>query len=206
MSSNNSDDDDNNNNSNHGVPTSSRDRLGGKGSFDENDNYTDRHQCENRLPSLVSRMNERQEWMRADKRVHDLEYDLRQLEADNKRLNVELKFSKKKYRCLSKEDIRTYNEWTFDEANLANKINNFSRDVMFPHYKFLKEGWEDYKPSNKKSLSYFVGQKMADTYQNMRILTSGREFKDQWERVYVPVIKKKYQNMRKNFEDDKRKT
>jgi hypothetical protein len=65
------------------------------------------------------------------KRVQDLEYDLRQLEADNKQLKVELKFSKKKYRRLSKEDIRTYDEWTFDKANLANKINNFSRDVMF---------------------------------------------------------------------------
>jgi hypothetical protein len=49
-------------------------------------------------------------------------------------------FAKKKYRHSSKEDIRTCNEWTFDKANLANKINNFSRDVMFPHYKFLKEG------------------------------------------------------------------
>jgi hypothetical protein len=43
---------------------------------------------------------------------------------------------------------------------------------------------------------------MADTYQNMRILTSGREFKDQWERIYVPVIKKKYQNMRNNIGKD----
>jgi hypothetical protein len=43
MSSDNSDDDDNNNDENHGVPTLSRDRLGGKGSFDDNDNYTDHH-------------------------------------------------------------------------------------------------------------------------------------------------------------------
>jgi hypothetical protein len=107
---------------------------------------------------------------------------------------------------LSKEDIRTYNEWTSDEANLANKINNLSRDVMFPRYKFLKEEWQDYKLSNKKSLSYFVGQKMADTYQNMRILTSGREFEDQWERVYVPGIEKKYQNMRNNVGNDIRET
>ncbi len=110
MSSDNSDDDDNNNDNNHGVPTSSRDRLGWKGSFDNNDNYTDCHRHENRLPSLVPRMNERQEQMHAEKRVHDLEYDLRQLEADNKQLKVELKFSKNKYRHLSKEDIRTYNE------------------------------------------------------------------------------------------------
>ncbi len=78
--------------------------------------------------------------MRAEKRVRDLEYDLRQLEVDNKRLKVKLKFSKNKHRRSSKEDIRTYNEWTFDKANLANKINDFSRNVMFPCFKFLKEG------------------------------------------------------------------
>ncbi len=164
MSSDNSNNDDDNNDNNHGVPTSSRDRLGGKGSFNDNDNCTDHQWFENQLPSLVPRMNERQEQMGAEKRVRDLEYDLRQLEADNKHLKVELKFAKKKYKRLSKEDIRTCNEWTFDKANLANKINNFSRDVMFLRYKFLKEGWQDYKASNEKSLSYFVGQKMADTY------------------------------------------
>jgi hypothetical protein len=171
MSSDNSNDDNNNNNNNHGLPTSSRDRLGGKGSFNDNDNYIDRHRREIQLPSLVTRMNERQERMHSEKRIRDLEYDLRQLEAKNKQLKGKLNCSKKKYRRSSKEDIRTYNEWKFEKANLANKINNFSRDVMFLHYKFLKEGWHDYKPSNEKSLSYFVGQKMADTYHNMRILT-----------------------------------
>jgi hypothetical protein len=121
MSSDNSNNYDKNNDNNHGVPSTSRDRLGGKGSFYDNDNYTDHHQCENRLTSLVPRMNKRQERMRAEKRVRDLEYDLRQLEADNKRLKVELKFVKKKYRRLSKEDIRTCNEWTFYKANLSNK-------------------------------------------------------------------------------------
>ncbi len=67
MSSNNSNDDDSNSNDNHGIPTSSRDRLGGKGSFDNNDNYTDRHRHENRLPSSVPRMNKRQERMHAEK-------------------------------------------------------------------------------------------------------------------------------------------
>ncbi len=55
--------------------------------------------------------------MHMEKRVRDLEYDLRQLEADNKQLKVELKFAKNKYRHLSKEDIRTCNEWTYDEVN-----------------------------------------------------------------------------------------
>jgi hypothetical protein len=76
--------------------------------------------------------------MRAKKRVHDLEYDLRELEVENKQLKLELNCAKKKYRHSSKEDIRNYNEWTFDEATLANKINDFSRDFMFLCYKFLK--------------------------------------------------------------------
>jgi hypothetical protein len=42
-SSDNSNNDDDKNDNNHGVPSSSRDRLGGKGPFDDNDNYTDRH-------------------------------------------------------------------------------------------------------------------------------------------------------------------
>jgi hypothetical protein len=67
MSSDNSNDDNNNNNDNHDVPTLSRDRLGGKGSFNDNGYYTDRHRREIRLPSLVPRMNERQEQMRTEK-------------------------------------------------------------------------------------------------------------------------------------------
>jgi hypothetical protein len=47
---------------------------------------------------------------------------------------------------------------------------------------------------------------MAETYQNMRSLTSGREFKDQWERVCVPVIEKKHQNMRNNIGNNIRET
>jgi hypothetical protein len=40
---------------------------------------------------------------------------------------------------------------------------------------------------------------MADTYRSIRIPMIGREFEDQWERVYVPVIGLKYQNMRCNL-------
>jgi hypothetical protein len=137
--------------------------------------------------------------MRAEKRIRDLEDDVKELEAVNKRLKEELKNYKKKVRCSSKGDIRDSNGWMGNEAILANKVTKFSRDYMFPCYKFLKEGWQDYDPTNKKSLSYFVGRKMADTYRSMRIPTIGREFEDQWERVYVPVIGLKYQNMRCNL-------
>jgi hypothetical protein len=133
------------------------------------------------------------------KKVRDLEDDVKEFEAVNKRLKEELKNSKKRVSCSSKGDIRNSNGWTGTKAILANKVTKFSRDYMFPRYKFLKEVWEDYNPTNKKSLSYFVGRKITDTYRSMRIPTIGREFEDQWERVYVPVIGLKYQNMRCNM-------
>jgi hypothetical protein len=77
----------------------------------------------------------------------------------NKRLKEELKNYKKKVSHSSKEDIGDSNGWMGNEAILANKVTKFSRDYMFPLYKFLKEGWQDYNPTNKKSLSYFVGRK-----------------------------------------------
>ncbi len=140
--------------------------------------------------------------MHMENRIRDLKDDVKELEAVNKRLKEELKNYKKKACYSSKGDIRYSNGWMGDEAILADKVTKFSRDYMFPRYKFLKEGWQDYDPTNEKSLSYFVGRKMADTYRSMRIPTIGREFKDQWERVYVPVIGLKYQNMRCNLEND----
>jgi hypothetical protein len=140
--------------------------------------------------------------MRAEKRIRDLEDDVKELEAVNKRPEEELKNFKKKVHRSSKGDIRDSNGCMGDEAILADKVTKFSRDYMFPCYKFLKEGWQDYDPKNKKSLSYFVGRKMADTYRSMRIPTIGREFEDWWERVYVPVIGLKYQNMRCNLGND----
>jgi hypothetical protein len=137
--------------------------------------------------------------MHAEKRISDLEDDVKELEAVYKRLKEELKNLKKRVSCSSKGDIRDSNGWMGNKGILANKVTKFSRDYMFPHYKFLKEGWQDYNPMNKKSLSYFVGRKMADTYRSMRIPTIGREFEDQWERVYVPVIGLKYKNMRCNL-------
>jgi hypothetical protein len=131
------------------------------------------------------------------KRVCDLEDDVKELEADNKRLKEELKNSKKRVIRSSKGDIRNSNGWTGDKAILAN-----GRDYMFPRYKFLKEGWQDYDPTNKKSLSYFIGRKTADTYRSMRNQMIGREFEDQWERVHVPVIGLKYQIMRCNLGND----
>ncbi len=67
----------------------------------------------------------------------------------NNRLKEELKNFKKKVRCSNKGDIRDSNGWMGNEAILANEVTKFSRDYMFPCYKLLKEGWQDYNPTNK---------------------------------------------------------
>jgi hypothetical protein len=185
---------DNDNNS-RDKTTTSRARYSRKDSSDDNNNHTDHYKQGKQQPDVAPRGDERQEQMHAEKRVRDLEDDVKELEAVNKRLKKELKNSKKRVSRSSKGDIRNSNGWMGDKAILANKVTKFSRDYMFPRYKFLKEGWQDYNPTNKKSTSNFVGRKMADTYRSMRIPTIGMEFEDQWERVYVPVIGLKYQNM-----------
>jgi hypothetical protein len=76
--------------------------------------------------------------MHAEKRIRDLEDDVNELEAVNKRLKEKLKNYKKKVCRSSKGDIRDSNWWTGDEAILADKVTKFSGDYMFPCYKFLK--------------------------------------------------------------------
>ncbi len=177
----------------HDKTTTSRARYSRNDSSDNNNLHTDHYKQGKRQPDVAPRGDERQEQMHAKKRIRDLEDDVEELEAVYKRLKKELKNYKKKVNCSSKGDIRDSNGWTGNEAILANKVTKFSRDYMFPCYKFLKEGWQDYNPTNEKSLSYFFGRKMADTYRSIRIPTIGREFEDQWARVYVPVIGLKYQ-------------
>jgi hypothetical protein len=199
MSSSNDDDNDS-----PDKTTTSRARYSRKDFSDDNNNHTDCYKQGKQQPNVALRRDERPEQTRAEKRVRDLEDVVKEIEAKNKRLKEELTNSKRRVSRSSKGDIRNSNGWMGDKAILANKVTKFSRDYIIPHYKFLKEGWQDYNPTNKKSLPYFVGRKMADTYRSMRILTIGREFEDQWERVYVPVIDLKYQNMRCNLGNDVR--
>jgi hypothetical protein len=155
----------------HDKTTTSWVRYSRHDSSDDNNLHTYRYKQGKWQPDVAPRGDERQERMRSEKRIRDLEDNVNELEAVNKRLKEELKNYYKKVRCSSKGDIRDSNGWIGDEAILADKVTKFTRDYMFPRYKFLKEGWQDYDPMNKKSLSYFVGRKMADTYRSMRIPT-----------------------------------
>ena len=77
-------------------------------------------------------------------------------------LRLELKVSKLHER-QTKRQIRIDYEWDGEEANLSDKVSNWVKTYLFPHYKFLKDGWIDYNESSdnsSKSLSSFVQRKM----------------------------------------------
>jgi hypothetical protein len=40
---------------------------------------------------------------------------------------------------------------------------------------------------------------MANTYKNMRIVMTGMQFEDEWDRIHVAMIGLKYTNMRCNL-------
>ncbi len=120
--------------------TTSRVRYSRNDSSDGDNLHTDRYNQGKWQPDLAPRGDERQEQMHAEKRILDLEDDVKELKAVNKRLKEELKNYKKKVCRSSKGDIRDSNGWTGNEAVLADKVTKFSRDYMFPCYKFLKEG------------------------------------------------------------------
>jgi hypothetical protein len=129
---------DNNNNS-CDKTTTSRVRCSRKDSSDNDNNHTDRYKEGKQQPDVAPRGDERQEGMRVEKRVRDLEDDAKELEAVNTRLKEELKNLKKRVSRSSKGDIRNSNGWMGNEAILADKVTKFSRGYMFPCYRFLKE-------------------------------------------------------------------
>jgi hypothetical protein len=43
-------------------------------------------------------------------------------------------------------------QWTGEEINFSDTVNQFCKSFLFPKYKFLKEGWPDYLTDRKNSL------------------------------------------------------
>ncbi len=127
-------------NNSHDKTTTSRAWYSRNDSSDNNNLHTDRYKQGKWQPDVAPRGDERKEQMHVEKRIRDLEDNVKELEEVNKRLKEELKNYKKKVRRSSKGDIRDSNGWTGNEAILTNKVIEFSRDYMFPRYKFLKEG------------------------------------------------------------------
>ena len=92
----------------------------------------------------------------------------------------------------SLKDIRLDQDWNAEETLFSDVVGRTVKSVLFPRYKFLKIGWEEYRPNVKDSLSSMMEEamKMKQPQTNKRAM---------WEKVTVYTIRLKYTNMKCNI-------
>ena len=88
-------------------------------------------------------------------------------------------------------------KWTGEEVNFADSMNTFVREFLFPRYKFLRHGWQNYEPDRNYSLSSMCLRRLS--------IPEGSDAADIWERVIVPSIQMKYTNIKGNMNNDLKK-
>jgi hypothetical protein len=67
---------------------------------------------------------------------------------------MELRLSKSTARQTERQ-IRINYDWDGKEANFADSVSSFVKEYLFPHFKFLKDGWMNYD-EGQDSISTFV--------------------------------------------------
>ncbi len=113
-----------------------------------------------------------------------------------KALELELNMTKTKNKQNKKKVQEDY-QWTGEEINFSDTVNHFCKSLLFPKYRFLKEGWQDYRPDKRNSLYLLC-------MQNLKI-PEGAKKEDIWERVIVPSKKMKYINIKGNINNNIKK-
>jgi hypothetical protein len=113
-----------------------------------------------------------------------------------KRLKMELRLSKSHAR-QTKCQIRIDYDWDGKEAIFADLVLSFVKEYLFPHVKFLKDGWMEYDKEQDSFLTFVQGKVK---------IPEGAEYKDQWERVICPIIHTKYVTIRCNLNNEIQRT
>ncbi len=113
-----------------------------------------------------------------------------------KRLKMELRLSKSHAR-QTKRQIRINYDWDGEEANFADSVLSFVKEYLFPHFKFLKDGWMEYDKGQDSFLTFVQGKEQ---------IPEGAEYKDQWERVICPTIQASYVTIRCNLNNEIQRT
>jgi hypothetical protein len=67
----------------------------------------------------------------------------------------------------------------------------------------LNKNWQKYYLDNENSLSSFAAKKILE--YNVDVRDCINNYEDKWERIYVPVICQKYNNIRGDFNSEIRK-
>ena len=121
---------------------------------------------------------------------------LRQKDCLIKKLQAEVHSLRNKSRP-NKSSLRMSMEWSGEEINFADSVNTFVQEFLFPRYKFLRQGWQNYEPDQQHSLSSLCLRRLS--------LPEGSNKADIWERVIVPSIQMKYLNIKGNMNNDLKK-
>jgi hypothetical protein len=93
----------------------------------------------------------------------------------------------------TKSQIRKDYDWDRDEENLADTVAHYFKTYLFPGFKFLKEGWQEYNICNNSSF-LLVRKKVK--------IAEEADYKDHWDRVIYLIIRLKYNNMRCNLNSE----
>jgi hypothetical protein len=122
---------------------------------------------------------------------------LREKERTIKKLQEEVHSLRRNKSRPNKKDIRERMNWSGEEINFADSVNTFVREFLFPRYKFIGGGWQNYERDKRNSLSSMCLRRLS--------LPEGSDMKDIWERVIVPTIQMKYVNIKGNMNNDIKK-
>ena len=122
---------------------------------------------------------------------------LREKERTIKKLQEEVHSLRRNKSRPNKKDIRERMNWSGEEINFADSVNTFVQEFLFPRYKFLGGGWQNYERDKRNSLSSMCLRRLS--------LPEGSDMKDIWERVIVPTIQMKYVNIKGNMNNDIKK-
>jgi hypothetical protein len=92
----------------------------------------------------------------------------------------------------SLKNVRLDHNWNAEETIFADVVGHYCKHFLFPRYKFLKIGWEQYRPDVQTSLSSLTEQSLKDKQPQSNK-------KDVWKRVSAVTIRLKYNNMECNL-------
>jgi len=139
------------------------------GNDDDDEEQTDIHEM--RREDLITKIKEQ------ERKIRDLKMKLQ---------------NKKDTARQSLKNIRLDQDWNTEETIFAEAVGRYVKSFLFPQYKFLKIGWEEYWPDVKDSLSSVMEEAMKKKQPQ-------KNKRDLWERVSVYTIRLKYSDMKCNL-------
>jgi len=96
----------------------------------------------------------------------------------------------------TKRQMRIDYEWDGEESNISGKVSEWVKGYLFPRYKFLKDGWMEYREEDD-SLSSFTQERLFNGIEH--------GYEGLWNRVICPTINMKYVTIRCNLNNEVRK-